>query len=95
MHKLPLALLAQTETHLVALRRIRVRKCHIKAAFAFGGAFLIGVDAGLYCFGGCFPHLAQHYGAVAAGGGKVGAAMSGVVPFFDRMITSVGTEASA
>lgn len=83
--------LTQTPTHLIALRRIRIRKYHVKAALAYGGALLMGADAMTALAPVLFPHAAVVLASVEGGAslcGKCGAAASGFAAFFDRIIAS-------
>lgn len=89
--------LTHTPTHLIAFRRVRIRRYHIKAALAYGGALLMGVDATIWIIPHIVPHTALILASlepVATGGGKVGAACGGFAAFFDRIIAAGVAEAS-
>lgn len=92
-------ILTQTATHILALRgRIRVRKYHVKAALAYGGALGMGLDAGVFLLIALFPHVGLALHAMEGGAsacGKCGAAASGFAAFFDRIIANGIAQESA
>jgi hypothetical protein len=90
--------LTQTASHLLILRRVRIRKYHVKAALAYGGALLMGADAGAALLLILWPHATFALAALESPlslGGKVGAAASGCAAFFDKIIAAGVAEESA
>lgn len=84
-------LFSQTPSHLVILRRVRIRRYHIKAVLAYGGAFLLAVDATVSVGVGLFPHAAAAliaWEGSASLCGKCGGAASGLAAFCDRIISA-------
>lgn len=84
-------LLSHTPTHVIALKSIRIRRYHIKAALAYGGAFLMGADAMVALAPVLFPHAVAAFKALEASAtvcGKCGGAVAGFSVFFDQIVES-------
>lgn len=77
----------------VHFRGIRVRKVHIKIVLAFGGAFLMGMDAAVTWAGPVlFPVIFHQLEFTVAALGKTGAFAAGIVPFFEGLLKQFGEE---
>lgn len=74
-------------------QRFRIRKAHVKAAFAYLGAFLMIADAGTALASSWGVEAIHHAEPIAGVAGKTGAALAGAAAFFDNLIRAALKEA--
>lgn len=74
-------------------RTLKIRKAHVKAAFAYLGAFLMIADAGTALASSWGVEAIHHAEPIAGVAGKTGAALAGAAAFFDNLIRAALKEA--